>query len=501
MAEDGFADGPLAAVDLGSNSFHLVVGEVVGGKVRIVDRLKERVALAEGLDDRRQLDEDSQARAISCLARFGERLVDIPPDRLRAAGTNTLRAASNAGDFLARANEALGHEIDIIEGPEEARLVYLGVARTQAPGERRRLVVDIGGGSTECVVGEGFEVLRADSLRMGCVTFTKGFFPGGKLNRDRFDAARFAASVELEPIVQRFAQLEWRQAIGSSGTILAVSEMLAAAGHTDGSITPKGIAKLRDDILEFRKIDEISLPALAESRRPVIAAGLAILLAVVEQLGVETMETSEGALREGLLYDMLGRTRGEDPRDQTVAQLQHRFAVDKPHAAAVEETFIRLFDQVAADWDIDERRLRRAGEWASRVHEIGLTIRHGGYHKHGAYLIEHTDLPGFARLDQLLVAKLVLNHRRKFRHEELEALGKKLGPQAVRVSVLLRLAALLNRSRSATIPEVEATAPKKRKLELGIANEWLESHPLLEYDLEEEQARLERGSFKLSFEK
>jgi len=504
----GSTDGPLAAVDLGSNSFHLVVARSDGGVLRIVDRLKERVALAEGLDERRVLDDESQERGIACLERFGERLVGIPADRVRAAGTNTLRAARNADAFLSRAREALGHEIEVISGAEEARLVYRGVAYTDQPDDGRRLVVDIGGGSTECVVGDGAEVLRADSLRMGCVTFTRGFFPGGKIDEDRMRAARFAASVELEPLLGPIADLGFAEALGSSGTNKEIAAILEAMGEGDGTITPSGLEALDAAVIDAKDIDDLDLPGLSDSRRPVLVGGLAILEAVFEAFRIDVMRPSEGALREGLLQDVLGRSRGEDLRARTVAQLEDRFAIDRAQAERVEATVADFLDQVGEAWGLSDPRIHRAVRWAARLHEVGLAFRHPGYHKHGAYVLENTDLPGFSREEQTLLAGLVRAHRRKFRYEPLEELGGDLGEQAVRVAALLRLAVRVHRSRGAADlerPRLEIADPKGKKakekgrgtLVARFSDGTLRERDLLRLDLDAERDRLGRGDVRL----
>lgn len=493
-------DAPLAAVDLGSNSFHLVVGKPDGHALRILDKLKERVALAEGLDERRELDEASQERALACLARFGDRIRGLPGERVRAAGTNTLRAARNAEGFLRRAREALGHPVEVISGAEEARLIYQGVAHTEQPRRDRRLVVDIGGGSTECVVGRGFEVLRADSLRMGCVTFSRGFFPDGRIDADRLRAARFAAGLELEPLIGPFADLGHEEVLGSSGTNREVGEILRASGYTGGEITREALLELEADVLKADSFDDLDLPGLSESRRPVLVGGLAILRATFDALGLERMRPTDGALREGLLYELLGRTRGRDLREDTVARLQERFSVGLAQANRVAETLEAFIDDVTDDWELDDPRLRRAGRWAAQLHEIGLAIRHSGYHKHGAYLLENTDLPGFTRGEQRLVAALVLAHRRRFRTEPLEAVGGGLGKRAVRLAALLRIAVRVHRARGATqVPRPTLSARKKR-LVATFPPGTLDAHPMLRLDLEAEQERAEKADLELDVE-
>src|SRR5262245_5164132 len=382
----------------------MVVARVMNGVPQVVDRLRERIALGAGLDKKNDLDEEAQERALACLQRFGQRLRTMGTADVRAVGTNALRKARNARAFLRRAQATLGHPIEVISGHEEARLIYQGVAHDLADEPGRRLVVDIGGGSTECIVGERFETLHIDSLYMGSLTWTLEFFPKGEIRKQGMAKAEMAARLEIEPIERRYRALSWKHAVGSSGTMLAVDELLRENGWSAGGITRKGVARLRDAILEFRSIKELRLKGLKEERAAVLPGGVAILSAVFDGFGIQKMATSEGGLREGLLYDLLGRIRREDVREQAIGAMVERYHVDAEYVASVERTALGLLDQVERAWELRGEEARRLLVWAARLHEIGTSLSYTGHHKHGAYLAANTDLRGFSRQDQTRLA-------------------------------------------------------------------------------------------------
>jgi len=486
----------IAAVDLGSNSFHMVVARVLHGEPHVVDRLRERVVLAAGLTRDKRLTEEVQAAALACLQRFGQRLRGMQEGSVRAVGTNTLRLARNAPEFLARARRALGHPIEVISGREEGRLVYLGVAHSLAETGGRRLVVDIGGGSTECIVGERFEPLEVDSLHMGCVTWSRRFFPDGAVDRARFREAQIAAMLEFQPIARRYRELGWQTCVGSSGTILACSEVLRADGGGGEGITPKGLRRLRKALVAAGHTSKLALPGLDPERAAHFPGGVAILLAALESLGVERMHTAAGALREGLLYDLLGRIGNEDVRVRTIEAFARRYHVDAEHAARVERTALALFAQVAEAWGLRSYE-RDVLAWAARLHEIGLDVAYGGYHKHGAYLVANADMPGFSREDQQLVAMLVRYHRRKLEPPSLEGLPRAGTRSALRLCVLLRLAVLLHRARTEEpLPPVRLL-PGEASLEVQFPKGWLARHALTRADLAEEVAFARAARFSL----
>lgn len=487
----------VAAVDLGSNSFHLIVAQARDGSLHVLDRLQEMVRLAGGLDIHDRLTPATRRRALDCLARFGERLRGLPEGSVRAVGTNTLRRMHNAEAFLAAAERALGHSIDIIAGREEARLIYQGMAHSRPDDGRRRLVVDIGGGSTEFIIGEGLEPLTMESLHMGCVSLTQTHFPAGVLSAKTMRRAETAARLELQPIEGQFRS-GWELAIGTSGTIRSVRTVLRGEHLTDGAITRDALIQLRDLLVDSKHVDNIELAGLNPERAPVFAGGVAILLAVFEALGIERMQVADGALREGLLHDIIGRLTQHDVREQTVSALTARFRVDPVQAERVSNTALHLLRQVARSWQIDEEGMRLLG-WAARLHEIGLVVAHNQYHKHGAYLVEKADLPGFSRHEQQLTAALIRGHRRKFPRDVLDALPLAQRLQAYRLSTVLRLAVLVHRARQNIELKGLRLRTSKNLLQLRFARGWLRGHPLTQADLEQEVAYLRAAGWRLEF--
>lgn len=490
----------VAAVDLGSNSFHLIVARVSSGEPVVVDRLREMVQLASGLDRSKRLSEKARNRAFDCLRRFGERLRSMPVDSVRAVGTNTLRVAHDTDPFLAEAEEALGHPIETISGIEEARLIYLGVVHSLAEPTSRRLVLDIGGGSTELIVGDGFDPLRMESLYMGCISMSRAHFSDGRISSGRFKRAELEALQELEPVRARFRGVDWEQAIGASGTVRAVDSVIRAAGWSKKGVTAKSLRRLRDAMIELGHVDLLELPGLNPNRRSVFPGGVAILSAAFEALGIDAMRHSEGSLREGLLYDLLGRIRQEDVRERSVCVLGDRYHVDWKQAGRVECTALMLLSQVAEDWRLESRRSRRLLSWAAQLHETGLDIAHAQYHRHGEYIIAASDLPGFSREEQKLLATLVRAHRRKFPASVVKALPRKRGREIERLAILLRVAVLLHRSRTPdATPEPEVTTGKK-SLSLKFPEGWMEEHPLTLADLRQEARYLESVGYRLVIE-
>ncbi len=484
----------VAGFDLGSNSFHMIVARVddEGPPVlHVVDKLRETVRLAAGLDEERRIEPAAQERALACLQRFGQRLKEMPPSHVRAVGTNTLRQAANGRAFLAAAHEALGHRIEIISGTEEARLIYLGVAHSLPAANHKRLVIDIGGGSTECVIGERFEPLQRDSLFMGCVSYSQRFFPNGKLSKERMREAQIAAGLELRPIIKRFERIGWEACIGASGTVLAVGEVLRANGWHDGAITAKGLKKLKKAIVSAGDLAGLAkLQGLAADRAPVLPGGVAILASIVEGLKIDRLTCAQGALREGLLYDLLGRMHEDDARDTTVEHLLTSHRVDREQAERVAHTATAMLRQVRRSWHLGDDHEQLLG-WAALLHEIGLSVAYTGYHKHGAYLIQNSDMPGFSREEQELLAQLVRNHRRKLKMRS----GN--GKTAQRLAVLLRLATTLHRERSEKALAPFALAASRQRLHLSFPESWLEEHPLTRADLKEEADRMGSAGIEL----
>lgn len=475
--------GLLAAVDLGSNSFHLAVARLDHGQLRLVTTLSEKVQLATGLDDKERLTEEAQERALACLARFAQHLQGVEPRHLRVVGTNALRVARNARAFAGRAEKILRHPLEIIAGREEARLIYVGVSQTLA-GQGRRLVVDIGGGSTEFIIGEGHEALATESLHMGCVSYTLRFFADGSISARSLDRAVTAARQEVLGLKQQYQELGWIQAVGSSGTIKAVQQVQLQMGLAgpDGRITRKGLEVIRREVLKCSHVREISLPGLKDDRKAVLPAGLAILAGVFDELDLDNMEYSDGALREGVLYDMLGRFRDEDIRESSINAMQLRYRADTAQATRVEASAAHLFRQVAGALVLSEEEGQLLG-WAARVHEIGNAISHSGFHRHGAYLLRHSDMPGFSRQVQEHLALLVGNHRRKLKAEQYNEIMEAGGLTLLRLCALLRLAVLLHHSRSREgAPAVRLASDDGLRYELRFPRDWLAAHPLSQED-------------------
>jgi len=498
MGTNRSAHEPVAAVDLGSNSFHMVVAKVERGHLRVLDRMRERVVLGAGIDDAGLLTEDTQRRALDCIGRFGQRLRDVPRANVRAVGTNALRMAKNARQFLARAERALGHPIEVIPGREEARLIWLGVAHSQPASPARRLVVDIGGGSTEVIVGERFEPLRTESLYMGCVSWTLRHFPDGRITRKAFRRARIAARLEVQTIARACAALGWESCLGSSGTILSIAEALRLHRAED-AITPAGIRWLRDEMLGAERIDRIEIDGLEPERVQVLPGGLAILWALFDGLGIERIRPAQGALREGVLFDLVGRIRHEDVRDRTIRAFCDRHHVDSEQASRVERSALRFLDAASGPWKLAGDEVRSVLSWAVRLHEVGLTVAYTGHHKHGAYLLQHSDMPGFSRQEQEVLAAIVRFHRRRVVRTAFATLVEPWRDAALRLCVLLRLAVRLNRSRSPRRLPVVRLHVRRDALSLRFPRGWLARHPLTKADLEEEARELATSAFRLTF--
>lgn len=490
----------VAAIDLGSNSFHLIVARIANGHVQVLDRLREMVQLASGLDNRNRLSEESQQRALDCLARFGQRLRHLAPEQLRIVGTNTLRQARNSTGFLSRAEQVLGHNIEIISGQEEARLIYLGVAHSVADIAGRRLVVDIGGGSTELIVGEKFETQSLTSLKMGCVSLSRACFDDGRISESRLREAELLVRLKLEPVCEEFRALGWQVATGASGSIKAIHEVIMKEGWSREGITLEALRRLRAALLESGQTAALAARWQLESARArVFTGGFVVLHGLCEALGVSRMEVSDGALREGVIYDLLGRIRHEDVRDRTIAAVIDRYGLDRAQAERVNATAQALLDQVRDRWGLTAEEWMHNLDWAARLHEIGLLLTHDLHHKHGAYILQHAELPGFSNSDQTLLAALVRRHRRGFSAGAFQHLPKEVAPLAQRLGVLLRLAVVLHRSRSRqSLPPLELSV-SQRRLDLRFPTGWLDDHPLTQADLTAEARYLKKAGFRLAF--
>jgi exopolyphosphatase/guanosine-5'-triphosphate,3'-diphosphate pyrophosphatase len=485
----------LAAVDMGSNSFRLEVVRVSGDQLYPLDSLKETVRLAGGLTDDKKLDEATQAGALACLQRFGERLRGLSPEAIRCVGTSALRIAKNADAFIRKAEIALGHPIEIVAGREEARLIYLGVAHSLPASEDTRLVVDIGGGSTEFIIGQGLKPYERESLHMGCVNFTQRFFAKGVIDKAAMKTAEMAARVEVERIANTFSQANWQQAIGSSGTARALREILEQNGLSESGITADGLARLRSLLIKAGSADTLELAGLRGDRRPVIAGGFAIMSGLFAELGIEQMDVAETAMREGILYDLLGRFHKQDMREATVDEFMRRYHIDTRQAAHVKQAALTLLAATGAGSENDERFL----DWAARLHEIGLSVSHGGYHRHSGYILENADMPGFSRSDQARLALLARAQRGVLLKLPEFAADTAVSDNDRLLVWLLRQAVILCRSRAdSDVPDVKVDA-SGRRFRLALPEGWLEQHPLTQRALEEEAVHWHAVGIKYLF--
>ncbi len=491
----------LAAVDLGSNSFHMVVARHEHGVPRVIDRLRETTRMAAGLDANGSIATAQRQRALECLARFGQRLAGVHPQRVRAVGTNTLRQLAHPQEFLRPAERALGHPIEIVSGREEARLIFLGVAHGLPASRQRRLVVDIGGGSSEFIIGHQLEPLHAESIQVGCVASSLRFFPGGKITRKRWQHAREEIGVLLQQFAMDYREAGWQECYGSSGTVKSIEAVVAGLGLCDHGISAPALVGVREALLQVGQVDRLRLPGLSEERMPIFPGGLVILETAFEHLGLERMLAVEVAMREGILWDMLGRAAGSDPRRASIQALAARYGVDAAQAARVDASAQQLLQALGdSDW-LPAEEAAEWLDWAARVHEIGLAIAHSQHHRHAGYILRHADLPGFSRDEQQLLACVVEAHRRKPDKPTFNALPPRLRQFARRITALLRLAVLLRRARrSETLPPLQLQA-RGEQLQLRVPASWLQQHPLTVTDLDQERTLLAELGIRLDIER
>ncbi|MGZ5029353.1 MAG: exopolyphosphatase [Methylobacter sp.] len=490
----------VAAVDLGSNSFHMIVCSLTNGNLQTLDRLKEMVRLASGLDKKNYLDTDTQERALGCLERFGQRIRHFPPESVRVVGTSTLRQAKNSQQFLEKAEKALNHPIHIISGIEEARLIYQGVAHSLGSNANLRLVMDIGGGSTEYIIGSGDTPKVKESTPMGCVVVSNAFFKNGKLSREAFTQATLFAEQQLEPIQKQFQRKNWDEAIGASGSLKAIDKVLQAKNWSNNGITMEGLEHLVAHINQCSHIDELNLPELDSERLPVFVGGVAIVYATFKSLGIEQMTVSDGALREGLIQDLLGRLYDHDIRSATVHAVADRYHIDKEHALRVKRTVSYILDQLGENFcGPNHEHVVQFLNWAVDLHEIGQDIAHSQYHKHSAYVIENGDLSGFSRQDQVLLSTIVKSHRRKISRSLFKELPSPWNVDALILTIILRLSVLLHRNRQEHDRTDFKISLTKSKVRLQFADHWLAQAPLTHADLIQEADYLKSAGFKLEF--
>jgi exopolyphosphatase/guanosine-5'-triphosphate,3'-diphosphate pyrophosphatase len=488
----------LAAIDLGSNSFHMLVARVVDGRLQVIDRLKERVRLAEGIDENKNLSEEAIQRGLDCLSLFSERMQSIHPDCIRITGTYTLRSVRNAAIFVERAKQILHHPIEIISGLEEARLIYQGVTHTQHT-KGRTLVIDIGGGSTELIIGEKYSPIALTSRKMGCITFNQRYFANGKITEKNFKTAVLEAWHQLEPIITQFTTLNWQQCLGSSGTIKTIKEILQAKG-LDGTITLPYLEQLRDELIQKKNIQQLDLPGLADDRKPIICSGIAILLALFEGLNITTMEYSDGALREGILYEFVSRQGQDDIREKTAKGLADMYHIDLGQASRVKQTALALFEQVQGSWSLDPQQLKPLLAWAAMLHEIGLIINFSAVQKHSSYIVQNSDLPGFNQEEQQALSTLIRFHRKAIKAYEFSSISNYNDQSLWRIIRLLRIAVALNHRRLDDMTPDLAVQVSGEDMNLLIPRAWAKKNKLLIQNLEREQKYLKTMQWGLTLD-
>jgi exopolyphosphatase/guanosine-5'-triphosphate,3'-diphosphate pyrophosphatase len=485
----------LGAIDLGSNSFHLIIAKSDFGELRPVQTLAEKVQLGE-TSVKNTLTKPAIARGLACLERFKQLIDSTAPAKIRVVGTNALRRAKNRLDFIEPAEQILGVPIDVIYGREEARLIYLGVAHTLSDDEDTRLVVDIGGGSTEFILGQRFEPTRLESLQMGCVSYGEAFFPEGEITRERFDAAYHRARIEVSHIRRNYHREMWQEAVGSSGTLRAIEALITTAGWRESGIDRPSLTELRQQLLAFRHIEEIDLPGLSETRKGVVTAGLAITMGIFDGLQVQEMRTSAGALREGVIYDLIGRFSHEDVRNRSISAMQQRYSVDQRVANLVTERVTLLAEATRHNWALEDTDIELL-KWAGALHEIGIAISQKSYSQHSAYLVLNTDLPGFAQQDQETMAALIGGLKSKPRPELLDPIAKRKRLSVARMMVLLRLAVILKHVEALeTIPALSISADENA-LTLSFPEDWGKDHPLTIWEIQQSANAVERLGIEL----
>lgn len=479
-----------AAIDLGSNSFHMMMAEQDGNSIRKIDSLRMPTRLAAGLDENKRLSPETLSNALDALSQYAQRLKGIPKKNIRMVGTNTLRRAVNSAGFIKEANKILGIPIQIIAGREEARIIYTAVSHTFPDPNKQRLVLDIGGGSTELVIGKGFTPGLMESVTMGCVSYTGKFLSGADgITALTMKRATIEAELELQPLKVAYRDYGWDEVIGCSGTIKAAARMLAETGITDGAITREGLKKLVKEIISAGSVANMNLTCISDSRTQVVAGGLAVLRAIIKTFNIERMQASQVALREGLIFEMLGRTEHVDIQSQTLKSLTARYSIDVIQAKRVEQTARKLFVNAADNWNLDKDTDLQLLIWASNMHELGLGIAHSQYHKHGAYILENSDLLGFTMAEQKALALLVRYHRRKVDNEAFESLPAEECDRLLRLLALLRLANLLHRGRDDESLDALSIRVNDEKITVVAPQSWLDEHPLTHAELQAEAGR------------
>ncbi|CAH9067294.1 Guanosine-5'-triphosphate,3'-diphosphate pyrophosphatase [Pseudoalteromonas holothuriae] len=474
----------FAVIDLGSNSFHMLIARHVAGGVHTIGRVKRKVRLAAGLDRNNVLSDEAMQRGWECLALFAERLQDIPKQNISIVATATLRLAKNADEFKSRAEQILQNKVNVISGELEAKTIYKGVAHTSAC-LGRQLVIDIGGASTEVVIGKGFHALLYKSLNMGCVTYLERFFCDGLLSKKNFTEAISAATSVIKPIQKDYIDMGWELAIGASGTVQAIQEILAACGHSD-MLTLQKLEEIQIQAMACQSIKQLDLPGLGEERRLVFVSGLAILIALFKSLKISQMGLAGGALREGVLYSMIPELHNSDICKRTLDSFMDRYHVDKQQASYVTELSLSLAKQLCDDWQLDIDIAKKILSAVASVHEIGLIVDYKLYHQHSAYILSHTCMPGYSKIEKQLIVALTASHRTDINIKQFNNLSAK-GTLAKRLSRIIRIAVILSmRRQDDIVPPVRIVSDESDFLTISFEADWLINHPLMESELEQE---------------
>ncbi len=485
-----------AVIDLGSNSFHMLITRQLANSVQVVDKVKRKVRLASGLDSNNVLSESVIAKGLECLSFFAERLQDIPAENIRIVATATLRLAQNRADFFVPAEKILSHKITLLSGIEEAKNIYLGVAHTCCSADNR-LILDIGGASTEIIAGHGFEVKKAISLNIGCVTFNQQFFPNGKLNCDNFSHAIAAAEAAITSIRDEYFNIGWQCALGGSGTMQALAELLIHQ-HKPSILSLDFLYQVKNELLHFKNIQDINIPGLSSERSPVIASGLAILIALFQQFSLQKLSLSSGALREGLLYEMLPNSRKINIRQRTINALAQRFHTDTKHASHVKEKVEKLYQQLSSPWHLNKDNAFEVLLASCDLHEVGLLLEYKYHQRHGAYILTHADLAGFSYTDRQLLVMLVTLYQGDIEHDLLVEQSAIDSAHAKKLLTILRLAIILCRRRSDDVlPDYQIDVDQQTLL-LSLPKSWLLQHPLIADELSQENSNLADLGFSLA---
>ncbi len=484
-----------AAIDLGSNSFHLLVATFRSGQIYPIDSVKHMVRMAAGLDEHKVISDEYLEKAYDSLRSMAERIQNIPKSHVRIVGTNTLRVAKNSAEFMRQAEKILGHEIEIISGREEARMLYLGVAQSTSGNPSRKLVMDIGGGSTELIIGDGMQAVARESLYMGCVSYTKKYFKGGIINKENWKKAVINALQELNPYLQDFKQRGWQSAVGASGTMRATADILEANNWASSGITLAGLKQLRQNCFDLGHIDQLNqLTGLGEDRRPVFIGGLAIVYALVKAFSIEQLDVSLGALREGLIYEMSDGPKTTSVTKRSIRKLCEQFTVDSLHAEHVQ----RYAEDILSKINIKiEKRIKALLNGAIKLHEIGLSIAHSNFHVIGSYVVQHADMPGFSNQQKLVMATLIRLHRRKISKTVLAELTERQHEVVVKLLMIMRLSVVFARNRHYEPVPIEQISWHKKCINLQIERTWLFEHPLIKADLKDEQKQWRNMGLKL----